>query len=100
MTSELVEWKYVPPLVSYCSNIFESKAISVMKHDVAVKRLCLRYTVTADDIISDEMVGGWSLMDAKIVRSRVLEILKNDTGTIEEADEVATEEDDRVVKSR
>lgn len=34
---ELVEWKYLPVLVSYCCNIPESMDMPVMRHSVAVK---------------------------------------------------------------
>lgn len=62
-TREPVEWKFVPLLVLYHCDIPVSENISAVRHVGAAKRSFVRYMVTRDVIIGDQMANGRSLRD-------------------------------------
>lgn len=47
----------MPLLASYCYDISDAKDISAVYHGVAVKRRCVRCTVTGIERISSEIAG-------------------------------------------
>lgn len=73
-TSKSVQWKCVLLLVSYCFDVPESKNMSAVRYGVVVKRSCVGYMLTGDDIIGDEMAGERSVWETEMIRSHFLEI--------------------------
>lgn len=63
--------------------------MSGVLHGVAMKKPYVCYMVAGDDIISGEMAGKWTVKDTKINRNLVLEIQSNNTGSVEDVNEVA-----------
>lgn len=64
-----------------------------MRHGVAVKRLCVRFVMTADDIISGRTAGGRTLMDTKLIRRRLLRDQKEHKSNIRDENEGGDEEE-------
>lgn len=60
-TRELVDWKCVPSLVLYFSEITEGKATSLLRHGLELKRPCGRGMVIGEDILSGQMAQERSL---------------------------------------
>lgn len=50
-TRELVEWRYVPLLVSHCCDISDSKDMTAVRHDVALRRPSVSSAVVVESII-------------------------------------------------
>lgn len=42
-------WKLSPVMVSYCCDIFDWEAISIVRHETMVSRLCFRYLLSPED---------------------------------------------------
>lgn len=64
-----------------------------MRHDTAMKNLCVRCSMTTDIIINGELASERSLRDIKMIESRVLETSRNNTGSVEDGNEIAQEDE-------
>lgn len=67
--------------------------MAAVRRGFAMKRLCVRFTMTGKLIISAELAGEWSERDPKMVRDRDLEIPGNNTSGVEDDNESAQEEE-------
>lgn len=67
--------------------------MSVMRYSVAVKRPCVKYMMTGENVINGEKPGNMSVVDTKMNRRRLLEIRKNNTGSVQNKVEVAQNEE-------
>lgn len=64
-----------------------------MQHGLTAKQACTRCIVPGENIFKGEMAGEKSVVDTKIIRIRFPEIPRCNTGSVEDANEVAHEEE-------
>lgn len=88
MTGKLVERKCVRHPVLYCCDFLECKNTSAARYGVAEKKLIVGYTVTGKDIICSGIAGERSVRGSKMIKSRFLDIKKNDIGSGANGNEV------------
>lgn len=66
----------MPLPVSYCFDIRKGKNISAVWHGFAVKRRCVRYMETGEDIVSGKMAGERPVRVVKMIRRRFRKFLE------------------------
>lgn len=64
-----------------------------MRLGAAVKRRCVRYMVSGEDIISDAMAWERSLRDYNTIGHRLLKLFRNSIWSVEDENEVAQGEE-------
>lgn len=67
--------------------------MSVVRYGVAVNRPSVKVLVTGEDVISGKISVERFVREAKVLSSRFLEILKNNTWSVEGGNEVADKEE-------
>lgn len=73
--------------------ISEAKGMSAVFLDVVVRRPFVELMVTGDDIINGEMENERSVRETRSIRCYILELLTNNTGSVEGENEVSREEE-------
>lgn len=89
---ELVKWKCVPLLISYCCDSPEGREVSGARHDVALNRPYVKRIVTAEDIINGWMAHDRSVKETRMVRRSLLQYSKNNNGSVSNKTDIALEE--------
>lgn len=67
--------------------------MSVVRYGVAVQILRVRCMITRKNIISGEMVSDRSVKDTKMIKSLFLVSIWNNTGTVENGNQLSREQD-------
>lgn len=96
-TRQLGPWKYVPLLISYGGDFPEIKVLSAVQYDVAVRILCTPIMVPRKDTSSSVMASKRSIRNSTTTRRRFLKTSNQNTGSIENGNIVAQEEDRSMV---
>lgn len=84
----LVQWKCIPLLASYCLDFSERKKISSAQRCEKVKRPFITYMVTRKDVFSGEKTSEKLAGFTKMIRSRFVEIARNNIGIFEDTNDV------------
>lgn len=63
--------------------------VSVLRHNVAVKRSSVKYMIAAEIFIKSELPGEMFVEKTKMAGSRFFEILKKNEGSVKNETEVA-----------
>lgn len=91
-TRHLVEWKRVPLQVLYCCNIRERRSMLAMRQCVVVKKQCVGRIGTGEKINCGAITSESSMRSTGMIRSRLLGVLRIDTGSNESETVVVQEE--------